>query len=213
LLYSPGANNKFVPGEDSYKLYTGKWWNNSLNDKPLVLYTYSSDGFPLEVNTFGDMNTSIKLGIRTSLTGEIVLDFSGITNLPCRDVTLQDLTTGTTVDLTKKPVYTFNKETDNAELNNRFLLTFSGATGLDNIQQGNVIVIFSEGHRLQVISNNSMLKSVQVFDLQGKLLQGTSPQSQAFSTTIDRQGIYVIKAQSETGNEVKKIVIGNKITK
>jgi len=214
LIFNPGASNNFVPGEDSYKLHT-KYKEQIIDKKdsivanalPLALYTYSSDGFPLEVNTFGDDN-NIKLGISTSLRGEIELDFSGIEYLSFNKISLRDLETGAVTDLKTTPYYIFTKESEATELNNRFLLTFSGVTGVDDVQQGNVIVIFAEGNRLQVISNNSLLKSVQIFDLQGRLLQGTSPQSPAYSTTIDHQGIYVIKAQSETGSEVKKIIIG-----
>jgi len=207
LLYSPDASDSFVPGEDSYKLYTEKM-DDYLNTIPLVVYTSSSDGYPLEVNTFGDTDNSIKLGIRTSLTGEIKLDFSGIENISGMDVFLRDQETNTVTNLKQMPVYTFTKETTDTELKDRFLLVFSSATGLDNMQQGNAIVIYADGNHLQVVSNDDLLKSVQVFDLQGRLLQGTSPMSRTYSTTIDHQGIYVIKAQSETSTEVRKIIIG-----
>jgi len=209
LLYSPGASNSFVPGEDSYKLYTKKM-DDYLNDTPLVLYTSSSDGFPLEVNTFGNTeDTSIKLGIRTSLTGAIKLDFSGIESfISGKDVYLRDLGKGTDTNLKKKPVYLFTKESADTELKDRFLLVFPSATGLDNTQQGNAIVIYAGGGLLQVISNTDLLNSVQVFDLQGRLLQGASPMSRTYTTTIDHPGVYVIKAQSENSSEVRKIIIG-----
>jgi len=207
LLYYQGASNNFVPGEDSYKLYIGKM-DDYLNTAPLVLYTSSSDGYPLEVNTFGDTEKSIKLGIRTSLTGEIKLDFAGLENfISGKEISLRDLKTGANINLRETPFYTFTKESEETEVNNRFLLVFSDATGLDDIQ-AHSILIFTEGDRLQVISGNSLLKMVQVFDLQGRLLQGVSPQSRTFSTTIDHQGVYIIKAQSETGSEIRKIIIG-----
>jgi len=208
LLYSPGASNKFVPGEDSYKLYTEKI-DDWLNDVPLVLYTSSSDGFPLDVNTFGNTDENIKLGIRTSLTGEIELDFSGIESfISDKDIFLRDLEKGIDTNLKETPFYTFTKETDDTELKDRFLLVFSAATGLDNAPQGNAIVIYSDGNRVQVASNNDLLNLVQVFDLQGRLLQVTSPLLRSYSTTIDHPGVYVIKAQSENSSEVKKIIIG-----
>ncbi|MCL2650129.1 MAG: Ig-like domain-containing protein [Candidatus Azobacteroides sp.] len=208
LIYRQGASNSFIPGEDSYKLYTEKM-DDYLNDKPLVLYTSSSDGFPLEVNTFGNTDENIKLGIRTSFTGEIELDFSGVENfISDKDIFLRDLEKGAVINLRETPVYTFTKETADTELKDRFLLTFSSVTGMDNTQQGNAIVIFAEGDRLQVISNNDLLKSVQVFDLQGRLLEGTSPLSRTFTTTINYRGVYVIKAESDNSSEVKKIIIG-----
>jgi len=208
LIYSPGASSSFVPGEDSYKLYTEKMDDYS-NDKPLVLYTSSSDGFPLEVNTFGNTDESIKLGIRTSLTGEIKLDFSGMESfISGKNIFLRDLGKGIDANLKQTPFYTFTKDLSDVDLKDRFLLVFSSATGLDNAKQGSAIVIYTDGDRVQVVSNNDLLKSVQVFDLQGSLLQGTSPLTKTFSTTIDHQGVYVIKAQSESSSEVRKISIG-----
>jgi hypothetical protein len=203
LLYRAGTSNRYLQGEDSYKLFTGKM-DNDLVTTPLVVYTLSSDGVPLEVNTFGESDP-IRLGIRTSLKGEITLDFSGT---DYQAVSLYDIEKDKTIDLKETPTYTFTKATNAIELNNRFLLTMTGGTGSDDLQTANPILIQTQGKQLQVISNSGLIQRVQLYDLQGRLVMEDLKSSRTFTTTIDQLGVYIVKVQTERGSAVKKTVIG-----
>ena len=46
----------------------------------MAVYTRSSDGYALDINLFGDCSQLIPLGIRTSETGTIDLQFEGVEN-------------------------------------------------------------------------------------------------------------------------------------
>ena len=206
LIYSPLASNKFIAGEDSYKLYNDMIFNNYPNTTPLVLYTASSDGFPLEVNSFGDTDENIKLGLRTSLTGEITLDFSGLDHLYNLDVFLRDLEKGQIINLHETPAYTFDKTSEQTALADRFELVFKTPTALDN-PADDAIAIITSGGRLKVISHNGLLQSVQVFDMQGRLIVSeTNIESQVYTCDLQANSMYVVKASTGHRTEVKKVI-------
>ena len=211
LLYHPEASNAYIPEEDSYKLFSEIMFDDYEVTTPLLVYTYSSDGYALDVNTFGNAeNYTVKLGIRTSLTGQISLDFQGIENfMPNREIYLYDRDEDKMINLRETPSYVFFKESDVTELNDRFLLLFSKETAanLNNLRYEDSILIHTEGDRLDVISNNDLLKSVEVLDLQGKLFLKSQVSSHIFTATVGRQGVYIVKAQTEKCSEIKKIIV------
>jgi hypothetical protein len=204
LLYAPAASNSYIAGEDSRKLYSEKIFDNVTNTVPLVLYTSSSDGVPLEVNTFGDITKSIKLCLRTSLTGEIRLDFSDLEHFSNINVFLHDLAKGAGINLKETPSYTFTKESAQTELSDRFLLTFSKVTtGLSTPESS--IAVFTRGSQLQIVSSDD-IRRVEVIDMQGrKILTETNTGGSVFTHDLPSNAMYVVKVLTGKGLTTRKV--------
>ncbi|MCL2650350.1 MAG: T9SS type A sorting domain-containing protein, partial [Candidatus Azobacteroides sp.] len=172
---------------------------------PVVVYTRSSDGYALDINVFGDSNRMIPLGIRTSQTGTIGLQFEGAENFD--SAFLLDNQTGTKVDLKTMPAYSFEKTTSDLFLDGRFSLIISKAPTGNFLPVRGMISIFTSGSQLKVTSCNTAIEEVQVFDMQGRLLhKATNIGSPVYSYELGNSGMYIVKASDGEEMAVKKVI-------
>jgi hypothetical protein len=201
LLIGAGSN-VFNAEEDSYKFFP----NN--NDKALLVYTRSSDGYALDINSFGNYNDVITLGIKTSQAGQITLKFSGVESF-ADDATLylNDTKESRTINLSLQDEYTFTKTADeDLYLENRFFLSWipNAPTDLKNVEQDG-IVIQSSGRNIEIISKNgSPLNNVRIDDTQGRsLISKAHYGASSYHFEAPAAGVYLVKVQSQ----VKKVVV------
>ena len=199
ILFDASASNNYLLGEDSYKLFVTDV------TEPVAVYTRSADGYALDINLWGDCSQMIPLGIRTSQTGTISLQFEGAENF--NSAFLFDNQTGEKVDLQTTPAYSFEKTTSDLFLDGRFSLLISKATtGIFSPVQG-MISIFTSGGQLKVTSGNAAIEEVQVFDMQGRLLQkATNIGSPIYTYELGNSGMYIVKASDGQEMTVKKAV-------
>jgi hypothetical protein len=201
LLIGAG-NSVFNAEEDSYKFFP----NN--NDKALLVYTRSNDGYALDINSFGNYNEVITLGIKTSQTGQITLKFSGAESF-ADDATLylNDTKESRTINLSLQEEYAFTKTADeDLYLENRFFLNWvpNAPTDLKNVEQDG-IVIQSSGRNIEIISKNgSPLNNVRIDDTQGRAIVNKSHyEASSYHFEAPAAGVYLVKVQSQ----VKKVVV------
>jgi hypothetical protein len=103
------------------------------------------------------------------------------------------------------PVYSFSSSDNDSP--NRFKITF-GAVGIDETDNQNTLQAYVNGNRL-FIMNTYGNASVQLFDLQGRLVQssqlnGEGLQSQPLNLPA---GVYIVSVQNEKSVKSVKIVI------
>jgi hypothetical protein len=203
ILFDESASNNYLLNEDSYKLFvTGV-------TEPVSVYTRSSDNYALDINVFGDCSQVIPIGVRTSQTGTINLQFEGIENfLPGTGVFLVDAQNGMEINLRETSGYSFEKKTSNLFLDGRFYLSFKKGPNSDLFPQS-AISIFTTGNQLQVISNNADIDEVQVFDMQGRLLhEATNLNSSVYTRELE-DGMHVVKVLTGKGVTIKKVTTTN----
>ncbi len=203
ILFSPEASgNKFRLNEDSYKLFVES------ATEPIVVYTRSSDGYALDINVLGDNTQIIPIGIRTSKTGKIKLQFSALTEFFSEyDVYFNDTQNNKKVKLDVSSEYEFDKTSSELFLDGRFYLSFNKViTDIDNIQPSS-IVINTFKNQLQIISHLN-LKDVEIFDIQGKRIANMNNLNKpTYTHSIEYNQFYIVKASDEQSVIVKKIII------
>ncbi|MDR0798288.1 MAG: FG-GAP-like repeat-containing protein [Dysgonamonadaceae bacterium] len=224
VLYRTDADNTYNPDEDSYQLFLDKESAIAANqeaydngefacpecmDEPLVVYTRSSDGYALDINSIGSLDEVVPLAIRTSLTGEITLAFEGFNDFDRRKVLLHDTKAPAVIDLTMQSSYTFDKNENDTYLEGRFYLSFYNApTGFTTPEQGNVTVNGSNRSIEIVSKDGSPLRTVKITDAQGRtLINEVHLSTAAIRYPVTTSGIYIVKVSDDRGSIVRKIVV------
>ncbi len=218
LVHKEEVTNEYQDKKDSRKLF-GKADSGDL----LTVYTRSSDGFALDINSFGETEQVIPIGYWTTKKDKITLNFRGLENfMGGYDVILQDLQTGQETDLRENAEYTFSNSTVNKYVDGRLFISFrklaneEGGTTDDKqnpADETKGISVISRDNTIQVISTDeSNLQSVQIFDIQGRLLNSTENINQiSYTYNIDNTGIYIVKATTSKSTVTRKVMIGKAI--
>jgi hypothetical protein len=201
LLYMDNASNHYVPAEDSYKLF-------SENSKAHVLvYLRSSDGYALDINSIGNLEQAVPLGIRTNQKGQIRLKFEGTDKfLDKANIFLHDTKASKVTNMSLYKEYTFNKEEDDLYLENRFYITFNNGspTGIKGLESASVSIQNPAPQTLQILSNNGKpLGRIQITDSQGRALLSDDIKSSSYTYRVKTSGMYIIRV----GSDVKKAII------
>jgi hypothetical protein len=202
LLHRENASSDYQPEEDSYKLF-------SSDAEAVSLYMRSADGKALDINTIGSFSEIVPLCIRTSVAGEINLNFSGMKSFGRGvKIYLHDTTLNQVIDLSKESDYSFTKNADEGVyLEKRLYLSFSDFTGINN-PASSLIFITQTAHAVHVFSSdNSPLESVRIFDIQGRMLSQEVKPGSSYSYTFSTPGVYLVRAVGKSGVEVKKILV------
>jgi len=202
VLYDASASNNYLLEEDSYKLFV-----TDVTD-PVSVYTRSADNYALDINLWGDCSQMIPLGIRTSQTGTVNLQFEGAENFD--GALLFDNLMDATVNLKETPSYSFEKTTSDLFVDGRFYLSINKAPNSDLFPRQETISIFTTGNRIQIVSSNEDINEVQVFDMQGRLLhKAANIGSLVYSQDLERNMIYIVKVLTNGGMAVRKVITGN----
>lgn len=126
-------------------------------------------------------------------------------SLAGRVVYLTDNITGTTTNLTEQPVYSFTSAAGDQP--DRFLLTF-GAVGIGEPTAAAPLNAYLSHNRL-FVTNTQGQAELQIFDLQGRLLQSRQLlseglHSEALTLTA---GVYVVRLQSAQATQSVKVIV------
>jgi hypothetical protein len=197
ILFDAMADNNYDLNEDSYKLFVTKV------TEPVAVYTRSQDGIALDINVFGNTKEMIPLGVRTTQTGTINLQFEGADNF--YKLYLFDAQNGIKVDLKETPEYNFDKTTSDLFIDGRLFLSIENAPNSDFFPTQGAVSVFTSNNQLQVVSDSN-IDEVQVFDMQGRLLhQAHNIRSSAYTYNLPSNGMYVVKVLTGKGVTIKKI--------
>jgi len=192
------VDNYYDLNKDSYKLFVTEV------TKPVAVYTRSQDGVALDINVFGNTNEIIPLGVRTSSTGTISLQFEGVDNFS--KLYLIDALYPKTIDLKETPEYSFEKTTSELFLDKRFFLSVNRPNSDLSPTQG-AVSVFTSGKQLQVVSDSN-IDEVQVFDIQGRMLhQARSIDASTYTCNLPSSGMYVVKVLTGKSVTMKKVTI------
>ena len=206
-LFNKQASNNYLLEEDSYKLFHDGY------ESSIAIYTRSTDGVALEINSFSDTGQMIPLGVRTSETGTINLSFAGLeTFMPEYDIFLIDTDNPSVkVDLKNEtPAYSFEKTSKELFMDNRIFLSFKKTPAGISTPENNAITISTKGTQLQVISDSN-IENVTVFDMQGRtIVKATDVENTVYSIDlVMRNSMYVVKVLTDNGLTVKKVITAN----
>jgi hypothetical protein len=203
LLYMNDATNNYDPEEDSYKLFLGS------NDSQLSIYTRSVDGYALDINSVGSLNEVVPLAIRTSVSGEITLKFSGVASFENMTVYLNDTRNKLAINLSLQDEYTFTKTSeDDLYLEDRFYLSFVSNSPTD-LKTPELVSIVTSFNGIEIFSKDgSPIRNIQVTNTQGKyLINEEHLATSNYHYSINVPGIYIVRVSTDQGTETKKVVV------
>lgn len=153
---------------------------------------------------------SIPLGFKVEVEGQYTIslkDFDGLFE-GNQSIYLYDSLTQTSHDLKESP-YVF--VADSGVKNDRFELRFTNETlGLNDTFNANEVVVFAKGNTISVESGSINLKSITIFDIQGRKLYEISNVNSSSSTieSIKRTNqVLVIQVTDDQNNTVSKKLV------
>jgi hypothetical protein len=175
IRYQPGASNGFEDASDAWTLFAEDV------KKTAVLYSLV-DNAAASINTLGNLNEDIALGIRTSEPGELKFEITGAESFD-GDVYLIDVAKGEqAIELGTSTEYVFNNTT--GDITDRFYIRIQGTgTGINGETANHGILLYQENSVLYVKSDlSNPLRSVELYDAQGRALV-----KHAVSTQLSQQ--------------------------
>ncbi len=187
--------------------YDGK----SVNGKDFNFYS-SIDNSKYAIQGLGAFtdDKTVALGFDSDKAGDFTISISKMEGvLKGQKIYLIDNTLNITHDL-KNGDYKFT-QTETGEFMNRFTLQFAAAAlGVDDIlnQENNLII--SNDNDFFKISANQIVKSVEVYDMLGRMIIKSKPNKQSFNllvNNVNKGSVLVIHAQLENGALVSKKMI------
>ena len=194
----------------SYLHYGVNFENTGTSQAQNIVVKVIIDTTKYDVNSLQMLNTSNPAYIK--ITGNVVefifqnimLDTGGHGDVLFKIKTLNSLNAGDMVTKNADIFFDYNAPINTGMANTTFQLLNNGQFVLDN----SIIVSPNPTASNVTINSNSNIKSIQMYDVQGRLLE-TKLVDQV-KTTINlsekTNGIYFLKITSDTGSKVERIV-------
>jgi len=210
LIYDTLSNNSLSYDEqsDAYKyIHTG-------NKPAPSVYSLTEEGYYMDIKKVSDLNNKeIRLGISWDGTGPMAL---AVENLPDfsfeGNIYLIDKQENKELLLKTSSVYiyTFNKTTTDTFMDNRFSLRFvKTTTGIDeNVDEANGLLHSVNAGTVRLwTANNSLIKDVEVYDLQGRMIiQRTNVNETEEEISLSR-GLYLLRVTTDKESRTIKTII------
>ncbi|GAB6012012.1 hypothetical protein [Viscerimonas tarda] len=204
LVNYPGSSNAYTE-DDALKLF----YDNADSKAQVSVYTLSSDAMPMAINLSGDFNdVEIPVGIRTNITGEIQLNFSGIATFGRKAYLLDG---DKEIDLSLNPTYKATLagtgSSDFYEINNRFALKFA-ATGnsIDANRDNNKGLSIRTDKGKLYIDSEELIKSVDIMLASGLSVFRTEQESHSYTIDLGYDQIYILRIVRNNELITKKII-------
>ena len=200
LVVVDGTSPEYLAEEDSRKLFDEK------ATSPVLVYLRSKDGVALDINATCDLSEMIPIGIRTSKTGRIVLNFLGMEEFVDQKIYFHDIHENRVIDLSEQDEYAFIKYDTDLFIENRFYFSFEDITGINNMNMGKVSVFSPAPRTIQVFSNNGqMLDTIEIADIQGRtLVKEYNISKSVYNYRVPSPGVYIVRVMGETRKVITK---------
>ena len=179
---------------------------SNLGNKPAVVYS-AVDGEALAINTVGDLSQDIALGISTTITGPLTLDFTGMESFTNKNIELVDVVSNIQQNLSNNPSYTFENNVGNVEGRLFLRVTPRAITGQDGTQPA-VNVYANE--KMVYVNCTEPINQLKITDIKGQLLYLGTNTGGAYTArvplNIDTQFV-LVQVETDKSKDTKKVLI------
>jgi len=195
----PSAIAGYKQGEDITKLFSStqpvveKGNDHNFSYVPEI-YTSAGD-VALSMNYIGREGANVPIGVRVPAAGNSTLKLTGMNRYNADRIELLDNNGQFIADLTGKDSYEYSfSNGEGGYQSGRFVLRIAeSTTGLDTIEESNLIQVYKSGNAIQVVSSlGNTIKQIRISDIQGRVL---------YSNTDVNADVYRVEEQFE-GNQV-----------
>ena len=193
VMLRSDASNDFQPTEDTETFICSE----DLKNVPTV-YTLCGR-LATTINSIHDFRV-LPVGVESDSDAPCTLTFMGV-ELLGDSVSFYDA-----VEKTLTPLESGMQFAVSGQTQNRYYLVRS----LDKKEAAEEthLQIFTEGLTVKVIASTAEpIVNVRCFDTAGQLIHAASPQSEEYSFTLPRAGVYIIEAQTDNDRKTVKILV------
>ena len=211
----PNADASYRSGEDITKLFSStqpiKEKVNDLNFSYIPeIYTSVGD-VSLSMNYIGLSGANVPVGVRVPASGTSTLTLTGMNRYDAAKVELWDNNGQFIADLTGRDSfeYSFNNGEGGYQTGRFVLRIAESTTGLDTIEESNLVQVYKSGNAIQVVSSlGNPIKQIRISDIQGRVLY-SNPDVNADVYRVEEQfeenQILVVQVVTEKNTESVKI--------
>ncbi|MBN2236067.1 MAG: T9SS type A sorting domain-containing protein [Bacteroidales bacterium] len=201
--FKESATEAFDLEFDSHKLY-GNATAPSLSSK------IGNEVFSTNYLTPLESSYDLKLEFKAGVNANYQLLFEGLSSLDSDIfVTLEDLKTGTFVNVNSTSVYDFAAST--ADTPDRFIVhLFKSPLGVDDLGKSN-LKVYAHNNLVTVQNELNSEGSIQIYDLSGRIIFEQTLSNQQFNSyRIDApNGVYILQVMAGANSINEKIIIAN----
>lgn len=193
VMQSGNASNDFLPSEDTETFISME----ELKQVPMV-YTLCGR-LATTINSIHDFSY-LPVGVESASNAPCTLTFNGV-ELLGDSVAFYDA-----VEQKLTPLESGMQFAVSGQTQNRYYIV----RGLDQKKAAEEthLQIFTEGLTVKVIASTAEpIVNVRCFDTAGQLIHAASPQSEEYSFTLPRAGVYIIEAQTDNDRKTVKILV------
>jgi hypothetical protein len=200
LGYMTGATTGFDKSID------GEVFDNS---KTTLYNIISDEAYTIQGRALPfDENDIVPLGINITTAGTYSISLDNVDGLfVSQDIYLKDKETGFLHNL-KQGDYIFNALV--GTYNNRFEIVYKKANDNDNLGALNTLNVYTTNGVLNIISSNSKIKTVEIYDVLGKVIysrQNINQLGHDITTLTIKNQLLVVKITLSNGSQVTKKVL------
>lgn len=213
ILAEESASNAFDESDVSLLLNT----YTDFTIEPSVLFTESTDNQYLSVNRVNSKQLDqldIPLGIRSVKANQkITFSIQGQSTFADNlSLTLLDKLENKRYDIMGRTWFYFKNDIAQEFLTDRFIIEVGEREGLgieDNpIDDNKSISVTSDKGMINIFSGKDLIKSVQIFDLQGKTIKNSENiTSMAYSANVSYNGVYIVKITTDNTIISQKVIV------
>lgn len=193
-----------------YLHYVINFENTGNSEAENIVVRTEIDAAEFDVNSLQILNTSHNAYIRQNenviefVFQNIELQSGGHGNVLLKIKTNDNLQNGTTVGKQANIYFDYNVPIETNSANTTFEILSSGSFEVDN----SIEVYPNPTASIVTIECNNSIKSIQLYDVQGRLLQTQILDNQIASIDISQKqaGVYFVKVTSENGVKVERII-------
>jgi hypothetical protein len=198
VRFDQAATENFDQALDAYKL-------SGLDEAP-QLYSILP-GEKAAVNTLPTSGNSqdIPLGLKVGETTTYTLNVEGISSFdPNAPVFLDDLKTGSSLDLHKQTTYSFIASPSDTE--NRFKLRFASTAGVGD-QSSDLIQVYAENGAIHVNCNQTISGTAYLYSVSGQLLAKAALNAGKATLQSPATGVYLVRVVTGASASTHKIAV------
>ncbi|MCD4791454.1 MAG: PKD domain-containing protein, partial [Bacteroidales bacterium] len=200
ILVYPGSTQEFDPGYDAYKLW-------GIEEAP-QLYSIVTENI-LSINTLPEIveETIMELGLKVGNEAQYTITLTEVVQFENFDfIILEDLETGTFINLLEDPAYSFTAIPGNEP--NRFLLHFGEPSSIDENNQFSVR-IYSNENIVYIQNPENIDGDIIIYDMLGQEIIREKIENEELIRIKLTQGTgyYLVKVQSDKQLVTEKVFI------
>jgi hypothetical protein len=192
------ATEDFDQALDAYKL-------SGLDAAPQLYSILPAEKAAINTLPTSGNRQDVPLGLKVGETTTYTLNVEGISSFnPNAPVFLDDLKTGSSLDLQKQTTYTFTASPSDSE--NRFKLMFASTAGVSD-ESSDLMQVYAENGTIYVSCNQTISGTAYLYSVSGQLLTKAALNAGKATLQSPATGVYLVRVVTGASASTRKIAV------